>query len=163
MDTIDPEVRADVEFGGRLLARAAARRQAAAAQQDSADSASAVGTAVAAPDSWRQPDTSRSSSSSAAAAAGYGGQGAGGSELDAAGFVALMEDVLARTKGGFRRGGECCSNAVWSRDDSGIHPCHAAFLTLLLSTVPRPPTPLTHTHRAVPPVPAAPALGAHQV
>ncbi|KAI3431406.1 hypothetical protein D9Q98_004459 [Chlorella vulgaris] len=75
MDTIDPEVRADIECAGRLLARAISRRQ-RTELQDSATSA---------------PGSARGASPSFA-------QSTEG-EVDVGGFVALMEDVMARTKG----------------------------------------------------------------
>ncbi|PRW39076.1 expressed ef-hand domain-containing isoform A [Chlorella sorokiniana] len=85
MDTIDPEVRADVEFAARALDKAIARRQAAEGLQDCATSAVPA-------------SSQRSSSTAASAAAPPYAQSTNG-EVDAAGFVALMEEVVARTKG----------------------------------------------------------------
>lgn len=106
MDTIDPEVRADVEYAGRLLAKSIASRQASEHLRDCATSAptsaafvSATGGASAvAPDTARSTATFITASTAAGAASSYG-QSTNG-ELDASGFVALMEEVIARTKGG---------------------------------------------------------------
>lgn len=81
MDTIDPEVRADVEFAARLLNKHLQRRGGAA--PGLADCASS-----AAP---------RPGSAGAGGQPAYAQSTAG--EVDASGFVALMEEVVGRTKG----------------------------------------------------------------
>ncbi|KAL4440425.1 hypothetical protein ABPG75_003426 [Micractinium tetrahymenae] len=99
MDTIDPEVRADVEYAGRLLAKSIGRRQASERLRDCASSAP-TGDASSGP----PLETARTAASSFVTAnTGAGttspyGQSTNG-EVDGAGFVALMEEVVARTKG----------------------------------------------------------------
>ena len=128
MDTIDPEVRTDVEFAARLLGRTLARRQAIDAQVRHGGALPAWREAAckellscgysgapppppcltSAPCVQADSATSAasggltSSCSTAASAASVHqpalAQCARG-EVDAAAFVALMEDVVSRTKG----------------------------------------------------------------
>jgi hypothetical protein len=170
MDTIDPEVRADIEYAARLLERAVARRQRADLQVGRLPTVAAIGRRVHAKRwaaacacntllgrcGWERvgilapggrpgwagtlvwagweaccraaaceqghlllpcdrdcvslgctvpclPASQDSATSAAPEGARTGGSAAygqsAGGELDAAGFVSLMEDVLARTKG----------------------------------------------------------------
>ncbi|PSC72051.1 expressed ef-hand domain-containing [Micractinium conductrix] len=114
MDTIDPEVRADIEYAGSLLAKSIARRQASERLCDCATSARQGGPAsVLSPSSGIALESARSSgatsgfataagtapgASAASAAQPAYAQSTSG-ELDCAGFVALMEDVVGRTRG----------------------------------------------------------------
>ena len=118
MDTIDPEVRADIEYAGSLLAKSIARRQASERLCDCATSARQGGPAsVLSPSSGIALESARSSgatsgfataagtapgASAASAAQPAYAQSTSG-ELDCAGFVALMEDVVGRTRGGLAR------------------------------------------------------------
>ena len=96
MDSIDPEVRADIECAARLLAR---RAGAPALLADSADSGAAALQQQRAGGEELQQQL-------IAAAAARGG----GSLVDCAGFGALMEEVLSSTKGE-QCLGVCC---VWA-------------------------------------------------
>lgn len=99
MDTIDPEVRADIEYAGRLLAKSIGQRQAAERLRDCASSAPAGDAACGAPlETARTAASSFVTANTGAGATSSYGQSTNG-EVDAAGFVALMEDVMARTKG----------------------------------------------------------------
>lgn len=99
MDTIDPEVRADIEYAGRLLAKSIGQRQAAERLRDCASSAPAGDAPAGAPlETARTAASSFVTANTGAGVASSYGQSTNG-EVDAAGFVALMEDVIARSKG----------------------------------------------------------------
>lgn len=99
MDTIDPEVRADIEYAGRLLAKSIGQRQAAERLRDCASSAPATDASSGGPlETARTAASSFVTANTGAGGASSYGQSTNG-EVDAAGFVALMEDVIARTKG----------------------------------------------------------------
>eukprot|EP00887_Chlorella_sp_A99_P002366 scaffold10.g2366.t1 len=94
MDTIDPEVRTDIEYAARILARAVQRRSAGGdALADSASSAAPGGgvpDGVGADNYGSGPGAPRLAAVCAESRAG---------EVDLAGFVVLMEEVLERSKG----------------------------------------------------------------
>ncbi|KAL4431755.1 hypothetical protein ABPG77_002971 [Micractinium sp. CCAP 211/92] len=99
MDTIDPEVRADIEYAGRLLAKSIGQRQAAERLRDCASSAPAADASSGGPlETARTAGSSFVTANTGAGGASSYGQSTNG-EVDAAGFVSLMEDVIARTKG----------------------------------------------------------------